>query len=183
MARANRHLELSVALVRLAAALTVTGALIAGCSTDPAPPAPPPPAVRLDGSPRIPDDEGVATGLDRDSITLDGARTYRVSDELRSFSTYTGELEPMLGRKSQYVQIGVRGDEMVWMAGIAEVVDVDGVPSVFYTGRFVSSSGGRFVFADGSTFEPAPGVEAPGTERPVTVRIEVSRRQIAEITA
>lgn len=140
-----------------------------------------PALVRLDGTARVPDDEGVATDLTRDRITLDGKRTYRVSDELRAFSTYTRELEPMLGRKGQYVQVGLDGDEMVWMAGVARVVEVDGAPAVFYTGRFREELEGRFVFADGTTFAPAKSVPTPGTRSEVTVRIDPRTRRIVEI--
>src|SRR5207248_2903548 len=57
--------------------------------------------VRLDGSPRVPDDEGTATTLTRDKIVLDGRRTYAVDRRFVSFSTYTGALEPMVSRLGQ----------------------------------------------------------------------------------
>lgn len=142
-----------------------------------------PDVVRLDGSARFPDDEGIATSVDRRSITLDGARTYEVSDELRSFSTYTRELEAMVGRKGQYVQIGLDGRTMVWMAGVSRVIDVAGAPTVFYIGRFRRTSKGRFVFADGTTFAPSPGVAPPGTRSDVTVRIDPKTHRIIEITS
>ncbi len=141
------------------------------------------PVVRLDGTARIPDDEGVATSLDRNSITLDGKRTYTVSDDLRSFSTYTRELEPMLGRRGQYVQIGVRGREMVWMAGIARLIEVEGDPAVYYTGRFRERLESRFVFVDGTTFFAPAEVDPPGTKSEVTVRIDPRTHRIVEITS
>lgn len=157
--------------------LTVAAAVaVAGCSssTDD--------TLRLDGTARFPDDEGIATALDRNSITLDGERRYGVSDDLRSFSTYTRDIEPMIGRKGQYVQIGVRDGEMIWMAGVARVVDVDGEPAVFYTGRFREVERGRFVFTDGTTFAPGKGVDRPGNRSEVTVRIDPRTRRIVEIT-
>jgi hypothetical protein len=138
--------------------------------------------LHLDGRPRIPDDEGVATSLSADEITLDGKRTYEVSDELRSFSTYTLALEPMLGRKGQYVQVGLDGDTVVWMAGIAQVLDVRGDPSVYYTGRFARTIDGRFAFVDGTTFAPTKGLRAPARQRDVTVRIDARRHEAVEIT-
>lgn len=161
----------------VAVALVVVAAM-SGCARSPATPEP---AVRLDGTARVPDDEGIATSLSRERITLDGERTYRVSDELRSFSTYTRELEPMIGRRGQYVQIGLDDGEMVWMAGVARVLDIDGEPAVFYTGRFREAADGRFVFRDGTTFAPAKGVRAPGTRSDVTVRIDPRRHEIVEI--
>lgn len=142
----------------------------------------PEPVVRLDGTARFPDDEGIATALDRKRITLDGSRTYKVSPELRSFSTYTRELEPMIGRSGQYVQIGVVDGEMVWMAGVSRVIEVAGEPAVFYTGRFREVAKGRFVFTDGTTFAVARGLKRPGTENPVTARIDPETHRIVEIT-
>ncbi|HUP87545.1 MAG TPA: hypothetical protein VM143_17970 [Acidimicrobiales bacterium] len=140
------------------------------------------PVVRLDGSPRFPTDEGVATALDRNGITLDGKRTYRVSDQLRSFSTYTRELEPMITRRGQYVQVGVVDDEMVWMSGVARIIEVDDQPAVFYTGRFRETERGRFVFADGTTFAVGKGVDPPTTASMVTVRLDPRVHRIVEIT-
>lgn len=165
---------------RLAAALVLIIGLTSAvsCTTDNGADA----VVRLDGTARVPDDEGIATALDRNSITLDGKRTYKVSDDLRSFSTYTRELEPMIGRRGQYVQIGVDDDTMVWMGGVARIVEGDAGPSVFYTGRFREVMNGRFVFTDGTTFAPGPGVEPPPPTGNVTVRIDPATHRIVEIT-
>ena len=151
---------------------------VAGCSREAEAPEP---VVRLDGSARFPDDEGVATALDRRSITLDGKRTYRVSDQLRSFSTYTRELEPMIGRRGQYVQIGVEDGVMVWMAGISRLVDVEGRPAAYYTGRFRGVERGRFVFTDGTTFAVDDDVSRPPESADVTARIDIATRRIVEL--
>ena len=141
----------------------------------------------LDGSPRIPDDEGVATALDFGAITLDDARTYDISDELRSFSTYTLAAEPMITRRGQYVQVGLAGDTVVWIAGIAAVVpQPDGSDAVFYAGRLAEDwllEGGRAAFIDGTTFEVAPGVTLDGNEDELLVRIDVSEHRIAAVGA
>lgn len=132
------------------------------------------PVVVLDGSPRMPDDEGVATSLSTEEITLDGERTYPVSRALVSFSTYTGAVEPMLTREGQYVQIGLREQngrqEMVWMAGIASVIDLD-PPAVYYTGVLLRRSGDDLIFRDGTVIEAAEDVELPELPARVTVRI------------
>jgi hypothetical protein len=135
------------------------------------------PVVALDGSPRVPDDEGVATSLSETSITLDGERTYPVSRRLVSFSTYTGAIEPMLTREGQYVQIGLQEEDgveaMVWMAGIADVVRVD-PPAVYYTGVFVRRDGGAFVFQDGTVLRAGAKSNEPPPETRVTVKIDPS---------
>lgn len=137
-------------------------------------------AIELDGSPRFPDDEGVATDLSHDSITLDGKRTYDVSDRLRSFSTYTLKIEPMLNRKGQYVQVGLDGKSMVWMAGIAGVVDTATGASVFYVGDLEKIDDGRAIFADGTVLRLASGVKAaPGR---VQARLDPARREVVELT-
>lgn len=140
-----------------------------------------PEELRLDGSARIPDDEGVATALTHSSITLDDERTYDVSPSLRAFSSATLELEPMLGRRGQYVQIGLDGDTMVWMAGVARVIDVDGQRSAYHSGTVGGVEDGRLVFEDGTTLALSRGVDAPKAGARVTVRIDVADHRIDEI--
>lgn len=137
-----------------------------------------------DGRARFPDDQGVVTEITTASITLDGQRTYEVSDRLAAFNTYSLELEPMLGRADQYVQIGLDGDTMIWMAGIGAVVPLD-PPSAFYVGELdevVEDDDGRAaVFVDGTVLRLAPGVEAPGSDGPLQARIDVRRHQVIEL--
>jgi hypothetical protein len=158
-------------------AVVLLGAVGGGCRRgDEATP------LHLDGRPRIPADEGIATALSRDRITLDGRRSYDVSPELRAFSTYTLALEPMIGRKGQYVQVGLQGDTMVWMAGVARPLDVDGERSVYYRGTFVGEERGRYAFEDGTTFAPGRGVKVPAKGRSVTVRIDARSHRIVAIS-
>lgn len=139
-------------------------------------------AVRLDGSPRFPDDEGVATSLDFEEMTLDGSRKYRVSDNLRAFSTYDGELEPMLTRRNQYVQVGLEDDTVVWMAGIAEVVRLD-PPAVFYVGDLLQvDRRRRAIFRDGTVLRVAEGVVPPPNPMRVQVRIDPARHHVVRFT-
>jgi hypothetical protein len=146
------------------------------------------PVVRLDGSPRVPDDEGVATALSHTSITLDGARTYPVSERLVSFSTYTGAIEPMITRKGQYVQIGLDEEDgkkvMVWMAGVAQVL-ATAQPAVYYTGTYVRTieGGKRAVFRDGTVIRLSPDVTVRGKSGTgVIVRIDPATHEAVEVT-
>ena len=144
------------------------------------------PPVVLDGTPRIPDDEGVATALTTSSITLDDERTYPVSRRLVSFSTYNAAIEPMLNRKGHYVQIGTEEEDgrevMVWMAGIATVVRT-AEPSVYYTGTLREVKDGRLIFRDGTVFRLADGIDpAPPTPpASVFVRIDPARHVVVEV--
>ena len=171
----SRFVTLAVVLAIAVASLT------AGCNRGDGEP-----VVRLDGSARVPDDEGVATSLSHSSITLDGERTYPVSERLISFSTYTGAIEPMITRKGQYVQIGLDEEDgkkvMVWMAGIAQVLNTK-EPAVYYTGIYMRREGGRAVFRDGTVIQLSPDVTVPekaGTG--VIVRIDPASHRAVEVT-
>lgn len=157
----------------LAVALTLA---VAACSRDAQPP------VVLDGSPRVPDDEGVATALSHDEITLDDERTYRVSPALRSFSALTLEIEPMLLREGQYVQIGVRQGEMVWMGGVSAVTRDMSPPSAFFTGLLDRVDDGRLVFANGTVFRLKRDVQVPDDAGHVAVQIDVEAHQVVRVT-
>lgn len=114
----------------------------------------------LDGRPRVPDVEGVVAEVDFNQLTLEGGETYRITRDLQCFSTYTLASVPLLERKGQYVQLGLDGKRVAWLASIGGVVKRD-PPSVYYTGTFVELDGGRAVFRDGTTFELGEGVAAP----------------------
>ena len=172
----SRTVALAVALVLALAVLT------SGCSRG----GDDEPVVRLDGSARVPDDEGVATSLSHASITLDGKRTYPVSKRLISFSTYTGAIEPMITRKGQYVQIGLDEENdklvMVWMAGIAQVLNTK-EPAVYYTGIYLRREDGRAVFRDGTVIQVSPDVTVPEKEGTgVIVRIDPASHRAVEVT-
>lgn len=157
---------------RLAAAALV--AVLAACGGSR-------PPVTLDGSPRFPDDEGVATTVELERITLDGKRTYAVSRDLRSFSTYDMKLEPMLNRRGQYVHVGLEDRRVVWMAGIAAVVPGD-PPRVFYSGRLKAVDDGRAIFADGTVLTLQPGVVSPVSDGFVQVEIDARAHRVRRIT-
>jgi len=105
--------------------------------------------IALDGTPRIPDAEGVVREVSRQRLVLDDGSTFTIGDELQSFSTYDASPAPILGRKGQYVQLGTDGNRVVWVAGIGVVVA--GTPDVvYYTGHLDKIDGDRLVFRDGT---------------------------------
>jgi hypothetical protein len=127
----------------------------------------------LDGSPRMPDVEGVVEHISFERITLDGGRSYGVSKELSSFSTYDLAAVPMLHRQGQYVQLGLDGRQVVWMAGIGVVVRAPGTaPVVFYNGYLSRLEGRRAIFRDGTVLRLGRGVESPRPSGQVRAEID-----------
>ncbi len=116
----------------------------------------------LDGRPRFPDAEGVVEDISFERITLDGGRSYGVSKELQSFSTYDLAAVPMLHRRGQYVQLGLDGKKVAWMAGIGVVVRTPAAPPVvYYNGVLVRLDADRAIFRDGTVLQLADGVTSP----------------------
>ena len=116
----------------------------------------------LDGRPRIPDAEGVVEQISFERVTLDGGRSYGVRKDLQSFSTYDLAAVPMLHRLGQYVQVGLDGSKVAWMAGIGVVVRrSDAPPVVYYNGVLVRREGIRAIFRDGTVLQLATGVAPP----------------------
>jgi hypothetical protein len=153
---------------RLKVLATVVALFVAGCGHGGDKP-----RLVLDGSPRVPDAEGVVEDISFDRITLDGGRSYGVSRKLASFSTYDLAAVPMLHRKGQYVQVGLDGRTVVWMAGIGVVVRVPGTaPVVFYNGDLLRVDGRRAVFRDGTVLRLGPGVQSPRSPGPLRAEID-----------
>jgi hypothetical protein len=115
----------------------------------------------LDGRPRIPDVEGVVEQVSFEKVTLDGGRSYGVRKDLQAFSTYDLAAVPMLQRSGQYVQLGLDGMKVAWMAMIGEVVRGAGAPVVFYNGVLLRLEGDRAIFRDGTVLQLADGVTSP----------------------
>ena len=161
-------------MTRLAVALVCAALALAGCGKDDAPP-----QVGLDTSPRVADDQGVVTQVSLDEVTLDGKRSYKVSDSLRSFSTYDRELQPLLGFKNRYVHLGLHKGKVVWLAGIGAVVQTPS-PAVFYSGtlRRVDDKR-RLVFGDGTVLPLADGVAPPPAGQVVQARIDPAHGRVA----
>jgi hypothetical protein len=139
-------------------------------------------AVRLDGTPRLPNDEGIATTITRTRIVLDGTRSYGIDKRFVSFSTYTGELVPMVSRQGQYVQLGLAKKKATWLAGIAAVIPA-ATPTVFYIGtlRRVDAKTHRIEFKDGTVLRLAAGVTAPKGAARLRARIDAGRHQVVEL--
>ena len=120
------------------------------------------PVVRLDGSPRQPDTEGVVRIASVDGITFEGGRKYRVSKELISFSTYTREPVSLRSTLDSYVQAGVIGGTVVWLSKIGPVsTDAAGHRTVQYQGDLVDIDGRRLVFKDGTVLRLGAGLKPP----------------------
>jgi hypothetical protein len=115
----------------------------------------------LDGRPRVPDVEGVVEQISLEKVTLDGGRSYGVRKDLQSFSTYDLAAVPMLQRLGQYVQLGLDGKKVAWMAMIGEVVRGTTPPVVYYNGVLVRLDGDRAIFRDGTVLQFADGVTSP----------------------
>lgn len=142
-------------MTRAVAVIVVLVAVLSGaCNRGSADP------LTLDGRPRVPDVEGVVAEVSFTELTMESGDTYEIRRGLRCFSTYTLEPLPLLEREGQYVQLGLDGSRVEWLASIGGVVGTDD-PAVYYTGHLVEVEGGRAVFRDGTTFALADGVSAP----------------------
>ena len=118
--------------------------------------------VKLDGSPRRPDIEGVVRTASIDGITFEGGRKYRVSKELISFSTYTREPVALSSTLDAYVQAGVDGNTVVWLSKIGPVsTDDAGHRTVQYQGDLVDIDGRSLVFKDGTVLRLGAGLKPP----------------------
>lgn len=116
----------------------------------------------LDGRPRIPDAEGVVEEISFERVALDGGRSFAVSKDLQSFSTYDLAAVPMLHRLGQYVHVGLKGKKVEWMAGIGVVVrNPTAPPVVYYNGVLVRLENDRAIFRDGTVLRLADGVTSP----------------------
>ncbi len=136
------------------------------------------PELVLDGRPRLPDAEGVVEQISFEEITLDGGRTYDVSRQLQSFSTYDLAATPMLHRLGQYVHLGLDGGTVEWMAGIGVVVRGPGAPVVYYNGFFLRRDGGRAIFRDGTALRLADGVTVPNGQGLLRAELDPARHEV-----
>jgi hypothetical protein len=139
------------------------------------------PAIELDGSPRFPDDQGIATDMTVDEITLDGARTYPVSPRLQSFSTSTMELEPFRKRRGQYILVGLEGGEIVWVGAVAGVVRHRDGASVYYTGTLIDRRERDLIFDDGTVLRAAVELDVPVLPVAVRARIDAAAHEVVEL--
>jgi len=126
----------------------------------------------LDGSPRFPDDEGLVTDVDLDTVTLDAERTYDISDELRSFSALDLSTAPLLFSDGQYAQVGLHGDTVVWLGTVARPVGVD-PPVVYFTDAVAEVANGNLTFAGGLVLRLADDRDAPAAGTVVRAELDV----------
>jgi hypothetical protein len=137
------------------------------------------PVVRLDGSPREPDAEGVVRTASINGITLDGGRRYSVSKKLISFSTYTRQPLALASTVGDYAHVGLKGDQVVWLARIGVVSESNGRRITQYQGNLVSVAGARLTFKDGTVLTLEDGLKAPADARAAThVVIDTSERRV-----
>jgi hypothetical protein len=120
------------------------------------------PVVKLDGSPRVPDAEGVVQSASAGGIRLDGGRSYGVSKNLIAFSTYDREPIQLARVRGSYVQVGLRKGTVVWLARIGLVTPgASGKAVVQYQGNLVRVRDRRMEFRDGTVLKLAPELKAP----------------------
>lgn len=118
--------------------------------------------VKLDGSPRRPDAEGVVVKASASGLTLDGKRSYEVSKKLVSFSTYNRKVVPLASTVGSYVQVGVNGDTVVWLSKIGPVATgADGKRTVQYQGDLVDVDSSDLIFKDGTVLRLGKGLTPP----------------------
>jgi hypothetical protein len=138
------------------------------------------PEIVLDGSPRRANAEGVVTDVTFERMTLDGTRTFDVDPKLRCFDSGNLKSVPLLQRKGTYVQAGVAGHKVSWIAGYSAVVELPAKPKLaFHIGTVKSASAGEVVFKDGSVLKLAPGVAALPAGTSARAEIDVEHHQVS----
>ena len=156
-------------------AVVLVLALLVGCSGDDAP------DFALDGSLRVPDDEGIVTDVDLESVTLDDERTYDVERDLASFSAIDLSTVPLLFTEGQYVQVGVDGDTLVWIGAIARPLATD-PPTVLYAGKIDAARRNTAEFANGTVLQLDASIDlTPRVGDEVRVTIDPDRKVITEV--
>ena len=154
--------------------LLIAAGLLGACRTENEPA----PKEIFGSGPRIPDDQGIATGVDFERITLDDKRSYNISSEVQSFSTYDGTVTPLLHHKGRYVQLGLEKREVEWVAGIG-ILQAD--QTVFYNGTVEKVDRKTLTFEDGTVLKMTNVVQAPGVGQRIRARIAPAKQGIIEI--
>jgi hypothetical protein len=163
-------------VLRAVAATAVLTLAACGGSADP--------VVKLDGSPRTPDVEGIVVAASASGITLDGDREYEVAKKLISFSTYNHEVVPLASTVGAYVQAGVKGSTIVWISKIGPVAtDPSGHKTVQYQGDLVDVRPPRLIFRDGTVLRLADGLKPPADpEGPTYAVIDADKHVVQGAT-
>ncbi len=160
--------------VRVVAVLITASVLVAACRRQGADH-----AVRLDGSPRLADEEGVVEAVSASRVTLSPARTYKLSDDVIAFSTYTrARIDPRTTR-GQYVQVGLRDRVVVWMSRVGGVVTAPNQRRLVpYDGHLLRMDGRRMVFRDGTVLRLGDGITPPPTPTDLLAEIDPEARAV-----
>lgn len=127
-------------------------------------------SVLLDGSPRHPDAEGVATVARAEVIEVAGTR-YEVSPDLVVFSTHDLSLSPLVRWEGSYVQVGLDGDRVVWLAGVAGIITGDR-PVAEFSGQVRGVEGDEVILEGGTVVRLGPDVAAPEVGTHVLVQLD-----------
>jgi hypothetical protein len=139
------------------------------------------PVVKLDGSPRLPDAEGVVQSASAGGLRLDGGRSYGVSKKLIAFSTYDREPIQLARVRGSYVQVGLRDNTVVWLARIGIVTKgASGKSVVQYQGDLRRVEGGRMFFRDGTVLKLAPELKAPAKVTGSTFAVIDTKRHVVQ---
>ena len=133
----------------------------------------------LDGSPRIPDAEGIASIARPDVIEVAGTQ-YKVSPDLVVFSTHDLSLTPLVRWEGSYVQVGLDGKTVVWLAGVAGILSSDR-PTAEVSGRVEDVDGDRLVLEGGTVVTLADDVEPPAPGSFVIVRLDAISGEVREV--
>lgn len=150
--------------------------LAAGCSSGSSGGGEP---LRLDGSPRVPDAEGIASIARPDLIEV-GGKQYTVSPDLVVFSTHDLSLTPLVRWEGSYVQVGLRDDTVVWLAGVAGIMTGE-PPTADLSGQVASIDGDQLVLRGGTVLTLGKGVEAPAPGTLVIARLDPIRGVVREL--
>jgi hypothetical protein len=139
--------------------------------------------VALDGSSRVPDDEGLVTAVELDTITIDGARTYEVDDDLVSFSSIDLSTVPLLFTEGQYVQVGVKGSRIRWLGALARPLTTSPARVVF-EGTVERVADGQVEFTNGTVLTIDGDVDVHAFEgKRVRVGLRPDRHAVTEVEA
>ena len=130
--------------------------------------------ITLDGSPRLPDAQGIVSSVSLTSLRIAHGPQLRIDSRLLSFSAANLAPVPVLGRLHQYVQIGVHRHAVVWIASFGTVVRAPGrAPAVYFFGRAVRLGKPRnLVFDNGVVLHVRRGVVVGHLPAPVRAEID-----------
>ena len=134
----------------------------------------------LDGSPRVPDDEGIVTAVDHESVTLDGERTYDVDRGLASFSAIDLSTVPLLFAEGQYVQVGTDGDRLVWLSTIAKPL-AGSRPLVLLAGEVERVVDGTVELANGTVLRLDEALDVDALVGDVQLGLDPRSKTVTEV--